>query len=127
MSRRAQYYRPPRRVPSSESDEYEPRSRTRDIIVLFVGLIATCLILLGASFICGQLGLYTISLGIFLLAVILIWVSVGVGIAVGVTYFVMQAFLKREFKKRFDKMDRERHDRYRRMMGLEHSDDEEKQ
>ncbi len=61
-----------------------------------------------------------------MLAVILVFVSIGVGFAVGLTYFMMQTFLKREFKKRFDRMDQERHARYRKMMGLDTADDKEK-
>ena len=59
-------------------------------------------------------------------AVILIWVGIGVGFAVGITYYVMRSFLKREFKRRFDRMDQERHARYRQMMGLDNPDEEEK-
>ncbi len=127
MSRRAQYYRPPRRVPSDESKNLPQRTRTRDIIILFVGLIVACLILFGVSILLGQFGLHTMALGVFMFAVILVWVSIGVGVTVGITYFVMQSFLKREFKRRFDRMDQERHARYRKMMGLDNPEDDKEQ
>ena len=125
-TRRAQYYRPPRRVPRSESEPPTTRNRTRDIITLFAILVVASLILFGASFILTNLGYPTIALGVYMLAVILVFVSIGVGFAVGLTYFMMQSFLKREFKKRFDRMDQERHARYRKMMGFNESDDKEK-
>ncbi len=58
-----------------------------------------------------------------MLAVILIWVTIGVGFTVGITYFIMRSFLRYEFRKRFDRMDRERHARYRQMMGLDDSEE----
>ncbi len=117
-----QYYRPPRRIPSREGDSHSQRSRTRDIIFLFVGLLIVSLILVGVSYLLGQMGLHTIALGIFMFAVILIWVSIGVGFTVGLTYYFMRSFLKREFKKRFDRMDQERYRRYRQMRGLDKRD-----
>ena len=123
---KAHYYRPPRRVPRSESDTPTSRNRTRDIILLFAILVAASLLLFGASFILTLQGFHTIALGIYMLGVILVFVSIGVGFAVGVTYFMMKSFLKREFKKRFDRLDRERHARYRKMMGLDATDDEHK-
>lgn len=71
------------------------------------------------------MGLYTIALGIQMFATILIWLSIGVGFTVGITYFVMQTFLKREFNRRFKRMDQERQAQYRRMMGLDQPADEE--
>jgi hypothetical protein len=123
---KAQYYRPPRRVPRSESEPSTSRNRTRDIILLFTILIVACLLLFGFSFFLTIRGLPTIALGVYMLAVILVFVSIGVGFAVGLTYFMMKSFLKREFKKRFDRMDQERHARYRKMMGLDAGDDKEK-
>ena len=121
-----QYYRPPRRVPSRETDSEPKRSRTRDILFLFGGLLIASLILFGISYLLGQMGFHSMALGIHIFAVILIFVSIGVGFAVGITYYVMRSFLKREFKKRFDRMDQERHARYRKMMGLDPPDDEDK-
>ncbi len=123
MSRSVQYYRPPRRVPRTRSEEREPKSRTRDIIFLFVALVVVCIILFGASIFLNQMGLSTIALGVQMLAVILIWVTIGVGFTVGITYFIMRSFLRYEFRKRFDRMDRERHARYRQMMGLDDSEE----
>ncbi len=122
----AQYYRPPRRVPRDDSDGTPQRSRTRDIIFLFGGIIILSLALFGVSHLLRLQGLHTMALGIFMFAVILIWVGIGVGFAVGITYYVMRSFLKREFKKRFDRMDKERHAKYRQMRGLDSSDDEDK-
>lgn len=126
MTSMSHYYRPPRRVPSRDSEE-EPttqRSRTKDILILFIGLVIVCLVLFALSIVLGNLGFHTISLGLSLFATILIWVSVGVGVAVGITFYVMQSFLKREFKKRFDRMDRERNIQYRRMMGLDEPEEQ---
>jgi hypothetical protein len=126
MTSTAHYYRPPRRVPSRDSEEESgtQRSRTRDILILFFGLVIICLVLFGLSLVLGNLGFHTISLGLSLFATILIWVSVGVGVAVGITFYVMRSFLKREFKKRFDRMDRERNIQYRRMMGLDEPEEQ---
>ncbi|MFX1510533.1 MAG: hypothetical protein ACFFBR_09530 [Promethearchaeota archaeon] len=125
MSSISHYYRPPRRVPSRDSEE-EPstqRSRTRDIIILFIGLVIVCLVLFGLSIVLRNLGFHSMALGLSLFATILVWVTVGVGVAVAITFYVMQSFLKREFKKRFDRMDRERNIQYRRMMGLDESEE----
>jgi hypothetical protein len=84
------------------------------------------LILFGVSFILTIQGLPTIALGVYMLAVILVFVSIGVGFAVGLTYFMMQTFLKREFKKRFDRMEQRQHAQYRKMMRLDNTDDKEK-
>ena len=125
MSSATQYYRPPRRVPTSREEDREPQNRKRDVLFLFGGLVIITIILHVVGFILNQMGLYTIALGIQMFAVILIWVSIGVGITVGITYFVMQSFLKREFNRRFKKMDQERHAEYRRMMGLDEPNNEE--
>ncbi|MHA2428214.1 MAG: hypothetical protein ACXADB_09345 [Candidatus Hermodarchaeia archaeon] len=125
-TRKAQYYRPPRRVPRSESEPSTSRNRTRDIILLFAILIVASLLLFGVSFFLTIRGLPIIALGVYMLGVILVFVSIGVGFAVGLTYFMMKSFLKREFKKRFDRMDQERHARYRKMMGHDTADDKEK-
>lgn len=114
-----QYYRPPRRVPRSESDSQPQRSRTRNLLIFAIGLFIVSLILFGVSFVLGLLGLNAMALGVWMFAFIFVFVSLGTGFAVGLTYFIMQSFLKREFKKRFDRMDQERYARYRKMMGID--------
>jgi len=120
------YYRPPRRIPRDEGDDYPHRSRIRDLILVLVGLIILLVILFGLSYLFQLWGLYTISLALQLFTIIIIYVSVGVGFTVGLTYFVMRSFLKREFRKRFERMDQAQYEQYRKRMGLDTSDDREK-
>ena len=120
------YYRPPRRIPRDEDDDYPHRSRIRDLILVLVGLIILLVILFGLSYLFQLWGLYTISLALQLFTIIIIYVSVGVGFTVGLTYFVMRSFLKREFRKRFERMDQAQYEQYRKRMGLDTSDDREK-
>lgn len=120
-----QYYRPPRRVPADHGDEYPSRNRTRDILILFGGLVIITILIYVIGIVLSNLGFYPTALGLQLFAVILVWVTAGVGITVGITYFIMKTFLKREFKKRFERMDQERHARYRQMMGLDEAEDQE--
>lgn len=124
MNNSAQYYRPPRRVPTSRKEESAPRNRARDLAFLFGTLIVACILLYVGSMVLRQMGLYTISLGIQMFAIILIWVTIGVGVTVGITYYVMRSFLKHEFNKRFEKMERQRYAQYRQMMGLDEPNDE---
>jgi hypothetical protein len=70
------------------------------------------------------MGLSGMALGIQLLALILIYVSFGVGITVAISYFVLKSFLQREFRKKFERMDREHQDRLRQMMGYEEASEE---
>ncbi|TRO56297.1 hypothetical protein E2P64_06120 [Candidatus Bathyarchaeota archaeon] len=126
MPTAVRYYRPPRRIPRDEGDDYPRRSRIRDLILVLVGLIILVVILFGLSYLFQLWGLYTISLALQLFTIIIIYVSVGVGFAVGLTYFVMQSFLKREFRKRFERMDQAQYEQYRKRMGLDTSDDREK-
>ncbi|MFW9935607.1 MAG: hypothetical protein ACFFDU_08950 [Candidatus Thorarchaeota archaeon] len=114
-----QYYRPPRRVPRSEGESQPRRSRLRDFFIFAIGLFIVSIILFGVSYFFSLLGLNTMSLGIWMFAFIFVFVSIGIGFTVGLTYFIMQSFLKREFKKRFDRMDQERYARYRKMMGID--------
>jgi hypothetical protein len=67
------------------------------------------------------MGFYSTAVALQMFSLILLWTSVGIGITVGISYFVLRTFLKREFDKRFQKMDEEQHRRYREMMGLEES------
>jgi predicted membrane protein len=126
MSSAVQYYRPPRRIPRDESDEQPPRSRTRDLILVLVGVIILFVVLFVLSYLFQQWGLYTIALALHLFTIIILYVSVGVGFAVGLTYFFMRSFLKREFRKRFERMEKARHDQYRKRMGLNEPEDREK-
>ena len=114
-----QFYRPPRRVPSERSEEQGSRTRTRDIIALFGILVVSAIILYAAGFVLNQMGFSGMALGIQLLALILVYVSVGVGITVAISYFVLESFLKREFRKKFERMDREHKTRLRQMMGYD--------
>ena len=126
MPTAVRYYRPPRRIPRDEGDEYPHRSRIRDLILVLVGLIILLVILFGLSYLFQLWGLYTISLALQLFTIIIIYVSVGVGFAVGITYLLMRSFLKREFRKRFERMDQAQYEQYRKRMGLDTSDDREK-
>lgn len=126
MPNAVRYYRPPRRIPREEGDDYPSRSRIRDLILILVGLIILIGILFGLSYLFQLWGLYTISLALQLFTIIIVYVCVGVGFAVGLTYFVMQSFLKREFRKRFERMDQAHYEQYRKRMGLDNPDNEEK-
>ncbi len=123
MNNSVQYYRPPRRVPTTRTEESTPRNRARDLAFLFGTLIVACIILYVGSIVLREMGFHTLSLGIQLFAIILIWVTIGVGATVGITYYVMRSFLKHEFNKKFEKMEQQRYARYRQMMGLDESND----
>lgn len=114
-----QFYRPPRRVPTERSEEQGKGTRTRDIIILFGLLVLSAIILYAAGFVLNQMGLSGMALGVQLLALILVYVSLGVGITVAISYFVLESFLKREFRKKFERMDKEHKDRLRQMRGYE--------
>ncbi len=126
MTNSVQFYRPPRRVSASPEDEPQERNQTRNMVILFVGLVLICVILYVSSIILSQMGFHSMAIGIQMLTIILLWTSIGIGFTVGISYFVLRTFLRREFDKRFRKLEKEQHRRYREMMGLkEPSEDSE--
>lgn len=121
----AQYYRPPRRVPPTRTtDEKEPQSKTRDAIIFFVILVVISASLYAGSLYLESLGLRGMALGLQLLSIILIFMTGGVGVSIGISYYIMRSFLKREFSKRFQKMEEEHQARLREMMGYPESTEE---
>jgi membrane protein implicated in regulation of membrane protease activity len=124
MSLSIQFYRPPRRVPTERTEEQGRGTRTRDIIILFGLLVLSAIILYAAGFVLNQMGLSGMALGVQLLALILVYVSLGVGITVAISYFVLESFLKREFRKKFERMDKEHKARLRQMRGYEEPSEE---
>ncbi|MFX0169589.1 MAG: hypothetical protein ACFE89_09590 [Candidatus Hodarchaeota archaeon] len=123
MPKSIQFYRPPRRVPSERSEEPSSRTRIRDILLLFGILVIAAITLYAAGFVLYQMGLPGMALGVQILALIIVYVSVGVGITVAISYFVLESFLKREFRKRFERMDKEHQKRLQQMMGYSETTD----
>ena len=118
----ASYYRPPRRLPRDESTEPDEGPRRRDFIIFFVCIAFFAIILFVGSYAAQALGRAEIGLSLRLLAALFTTATIGTCATVGIGYFLTRAFLKREFDKKFKKMDEEQQAELRRMTG--HSDDD---
>jgi len=69
-------------------------------------------------------GFSQMAMGLRVFGGILLFVTLGTGFMVGLSYFVTRSFLKREFSKKFKKIDEEQQAQLRRMMGATQSEDE---
>ena len=116
------YVRTPRRIPHKPKDALEEKEggpKTRHIICLFVSCIILVIILTIASIVAELMGLHLLALSLGMFNSILLFITIGIGVMMAISYFLMGAFLKREFKKRLEKMDQEQRAQLRRMMGVE--------
>jgi membrane protein YqaA with SNARE-associated domain len=118
----ASYYRPPRRLPREESAESDEGPRRRDFIIFFICLAFFAVILFVGSYVAQALGRAEIGLSLRLVAALFTTATVGTCATVGIGYLLTRAFLKREFDKKFKKMDEEQQAELRRMTG--HPDDD---
>jgi uracil-DNA glycosylase len=118
----ASYYRPPRRLPRDESTGSEEEPRKRDFLIFTICLVAFAVILFVGSYAAEVLGRGETALSIRLLATLFTTATLGICFTVGIGYLVTSAFLKREFKKKFKKMDEDRQRELRRVMGYPDSD-----
>ncbi|MFX1563439.1 MAG: hypothetical protein ACFFDP_09045 [Promethearchaeota archaeon] len=118
-------YYSPRRIPYRDSgDSGDQGPKRRDFILFFVGLFVLVLIVFFASIVSELQGLSQMAMGLRVFSGILLFVTLGTGFMVALSYFVTSSFLKREFSKKFKKIDEEQQAQLRRMMGANESDDE---
>ena len=120
MVETGRFVRTPRRIPAPEKEDQErdDEPRAKDFLKLLLCCIVLIIILFSISFYLHTIGLHQMALGLGMFGSILTAVSIGTIFMVGISYLVMRSFLKREFDKKFKKMDRERQAHMRRLMGL---------
>ncbi len=114
------FVRTPRRIPTPEKDDQErdDEPRAKDFLRLILCCVVLIVVLFVVSFWLHISGLHQMALGISMFGSILTAVSIGTIFMVGISYLVTRSFLKREFDKKFKKMDQERQEHMRRLMGL---------
>ena len=120
----ASYYRPPRRLPRDESTQSDEGPRRRDFILFFICLAFLAVILFVGSYVAQAMGQAEIGLSLRLVAALFTTAAVGTCVTVGIGYFLTSAFLRREFDKKFKKMDEEQQAELRRMTGRSDDDGE---
>jgi hypothetical protein len=120
MAETGRFVRTPRRIPAPEKEDQErdDEPRVKDFLKLLLCCIVLIIVLFAVSFYLHTIGLHQMALGLGMFGSILTAVSIGTIFMVGISYLVMRSFLKREFDKKFKKMDRERRAHMRRLMGL---------
>lgn len=64
------------------------------------------------------------AMGLRIFSSIFLFVTIGMGLLMGITYYVTRSFLKREFEKKFKKMDEEQQAQLRRIRREPESEDE---
>lgn len=64
------------------------------------------------------------AMGLRVFGGILLFVTLGTGFMVALSYFLTRSFLKREFAKKFKKIDEEQQAQLRQMIGTTESEDE---
>lgn len=119
-----QLFPAPRRGKTHQADRHPPQSRTRAIIFIIIGAAIFIGILYGITTIASLSGNHQLAMGLLLITTIIFWVSLGVGMMLGLTYFVMQTVIKHEFKRRYDRSHESQRDRIRRMMSRDELDEE---
>ncbi|MFX0079775.1 MAG: hypothetical protein ACFE8O_11105 [Candidatus Hermodarchaeota archaeon] len=114
----------PRRGKTHQADKTPPQSRTRAIIFIIIGVAIFIGILYGVTTVASLSGNHQLAMGLLLVTTLILWSSLGVGIMLGLTYFVMQTVIKHEFKRRYDRSHESQRDRIRRMMSRDELDEE---
>lgn len=113
----ASYYRPPRRLPRDDSAESDEEPRRRDFLIFFICLVFFAVILVVGSYVVEGFGRPEMALSLRLVAALFATATAGTVITVGIGYVITRAFLKREFNKKFRKMDEEQQAQLRRVTG----------
>lgn len=114
----------PRKEQTHQTGRSLPRSRTRAVIYIIIGVAIVIGIFYGVTIISSLLGNQQLAMGLLLITTLFFWVSLGVGVMLGLTYLVMQTVIKHEFKRRYDRSHESQRDRIRRMMSRNEPDEE---
>jgi hypothetical protein len=114
----------PRRKQPHKTEHSRPVSRSRSIIYIIIGVAIFIAILYGVTIITNLLGYHQLSLGLLLITTMVFWVSLGVGLMLGLTYFVMQILIKHEFKRRYDRSYQSRKARMQQMTRRKEANEE---
>ncbi|MFX1300055.1 MAG: hypothetical protein ACFFAL_00720 [Promethearchaeota archaeon] len=114
----------PRRGATRQQDRPLPHSRTRSIILIIIGVTIFIAILYGVTTVASLSGNQQLAMGLLLITSLIFWVSLGVGVMLGLTYFVMQTVIKHEFKRLYDRSHESQRERIRRTMSRDDSDEE---
>lgn len=114
----------PRRGATNQQDRPLPQSRIRSIILIIIGIAIFIGILYGITIITSLSGNQQLAMGLLLITSLIFWVSLGVGLMLGLTYIVMHTVIKHEFKRRYDRSHESQRDRIRRMMSRDEPDEE---
>ncbi|MDO8123646.1 MAG: hypothetical protein Q6364_04635 [Candidatus Hermodarchaeota archaeon] len=114
----------PRKGATHQQDRPQPQSRTRAIILIIIGLAIFIGILYGVTTVASLTGNQQLAMGLLLITSIIFWVSLGVGLMLGLTYFVMHTVMKHEFKRRYDRSHESQRNRIRRMRIRNEPDEE---
>jgi len=109
-------------LPRDESTQSDEGPRRRDFIIFFICLAFFAFILFVGSYVAQAMGRAEIGLSLRLVAALFTTAAVGTCVTVGIGYFLTSAFLKREFDRKFKKMDEEQQAELRRITG--HPDDD---
>ncbi len=114
----------PRRGSIHQQERALPQSRRKAIILIIIGVAIFVGILYGVTIIASLSGNQQLAMGLLLITSLIFWVSLGVGVMLGLTYFVMQLVIKHEFKRRYDRSHESQRDRIRRMMIRDEPDED---
>jgi hypothetical protein len=94
--------------------------------MFFICLAFFAVILFVGSYVAEAMGRAEIGLSLRLVAALFTTATIGTCATVGIGYLLTSAFLKREFDKKFKKMDEEQQAELRRMTGQPDDDRESK-
>jgi hypothetical protein len=111
-------------LPRDESTESEEKPRRRDFIIFLICLAFFAVILFVGSYAAEGLGQSELALSLRLVAALFTTATIGTCATVGIGYLLTGAFLRREFDKKFKKMDEEQQAQLRRMTGQPETDKE---
>lgn len=114
----------PRRGATNQQDRPPPQSRARAIIVIIIGVAIFIGILFSVTIVFTLSGNQQLAMGLLLITSLIFWVSLGVGLMLGLTYIVMHTVMKHEFKRRYDRSHASQRDRIRRMRIRDEPDEE---
>jgi len=124
MHRTTRIFPAPRGGTTHQQDRPLPHSRTRSIILIIIGFAIFIAVLYGVVTVVSLSGNQQLAMGLLLITSLIFWVSLGVGVMLGLTYFVMQTVIKHEFKRRYDRSHESQRERIRRMMSRDDPDEE---
>ena len=114
----------PRKGATYQQDRPPPQSRTRAIILIIIGVAIFVGILYSVTTVASLTGNQQLAMGLLLITSVVFWVSLGVGVMLGLTYIVMHTVMKHEFKRRYDGSHESQRDRIRRMRIRDEPDEE---